>query len=120
MATSVELTTQAEAEELFAREGAVLLFKHSTRCGISAGAARQVDRFQKEHPDLPVTWARVLVVENRGLSRWLTEHLSMIHESPQLILTIDGKAVWDTSHHYIEEREITSALTERGLMSAGK
>ena len=115
MATTVELTSRDHAEALLAGDTPVLVFKHSTRCPISAGADRRVSEFQAANTDLPVTWARVLVVENRPLSMWLADTLSVRHQSPQMILMVNGQAVWDTSHGSINAEEITGALKQHGL-----
>jgi bacillithiol system protein YtxJ len=73
---------------------ACYVFKHSTTCGISAGAAREVRTMTT---DLPIYWINVR--EQRELSDWVAQTYSVTHESPQLILIRDGKAqqVWN---HY--------------------
>jgi bacillithiol system protein YtxJ len=70
------------------------VFKHSTTCGVSAGAAREVRAIATE---IPIYWINVR--EQRELSNWVAETYAVAHESPQLILINDGKAqhVWN---HY--------------------
>jgi bacillithiol system protein YtxJ len=116
MATIEELTSRESVEALLAGDSPVLLFKHSTRCGMSAAAARRIEAFLIAEPELPVVWARIPVVEERALSVWLAEHLSVRHQSPQLILLIDGRAVWDASHHGINADEIIAALGQHGII----
>ncbi|MCB0322860.1 MAG: DUF2847 family protein [Bdellovibrionales bacterium] len=68
------------------------VFKHSTRCPISAAAASRV---RQAESSLPLYW--VNVVEQRSLSNWIAAELQVRHESPQLILLRSGKveAVWN-------------------------
>jgi len=86
------------------------LFKHSTRCPISAQASRQLDSFQQEHPDLPIAYARVLVVENRPASRWLAQRLGVEYASPQITLIARQNAVWKASHYAITAPNIGRAV----------
>jgi bacillithiol system protein YtxJ len=71
-----------------------LVFKHSTTCGVSATAAKEVRAMET---DLPIYWINVR--EQRDLSNWVAETYDVTHESPQLILIRDGEPekVWN---HY--------------------
>lgn len=89
----------------------VFIFKHSTRCAISSGAAHRVDEFIESTDDLPAFYM-LKVVENRPASNELAERLGVRHQSPQLILIRDGKAAWDASHHHITPEAIQKALQE--------
>ena len=57
------------------------VFKHSTRCSVSAAAAVAVKGHQWS---LPLYW--IDVVEQRALSNWAAQHYGVEHESPQLLL----------------------------------
>jgi bacillithiol system protein YtxJ len=74
------------------------IFKHSTTCGVSAGAAREVRAMET---DIPIFWINVR--EQRELSNWIVETYAVAHESPQLILIRDGtpQQVWN---HYDVQR----------------
>jgi bacillithiol system protein YtxJ len=78
------------------------VFKHSTTCGISAGAAREVRAMTT---DLPIYWINVR--EQRELSNWFAETYAVVHESPQLILLKSGRPakVWD--HYDVHRSNIT-------------
>lgn len=79
-----------------------LVFKHSTTCGISAGAAREVRAMTTE---LPIYWINVR--EQRDLSNWVAETYAVTHESPQLILIKDGKAAQVWSHYDVHRSNVT-------------
>jgi len=76
--------------------GPVLVFKHSTVCGISAHVLADVRDFvrQRGAPRLAV----LHVVENRSLSNAISEQTGVRHETPQLIAIENGHAVWHASH----------------------
>jgi bacillithiol system protein YtxJ len=96
MSTNIPLAEKALPADCF-------VFKHSTTCGISAGAAREVRAMTT---GLPIYWINVR--EQRELSYWVAETYAVTHESPQLILIRDGKPkqVWD---HYDVHRSNVSA-----------
>lgn len=78
----------------------VVLFKHSTRCSVSRMALRQ---FENEF-DLQskVTPYFLDLLEHRDISNEIAIRFGIIHQSPQLILIKDGKAVFNVSHSDIE------------------
>jgi bacillithiol system protein YtxJ len=81
-----------------------VLFKHSPLCGTSSRALRQVARFAAERPETPVFM--VDVVENRDVSRYITEKFGIRHQSPQVIVTHDGAPTWNGSHFRVSMRAI--------------
>ena len=95
-----------ELEEAF-RLPRALIFKHSTACGGSHAAAREVARFLAAHPGAPVFV--VHVIEQRPLSNAVAERTGIRHASPQVILLEDGRPVWSATHFAIT----TEALAER-------
>ncbi len=82
-----------------------LVFKHSTACGASARAARQVQALETS---LPIYWVNVR--EQRDISNWIEQAYGVKHESPQLILLRDGKLgrVWN--HFQVNRELIEKAL----------
>lgn len=79
------------------------IFKHSDRCPVSLSAARVVEAHKW---DLPLYW--VNVIEQRELSNWVAEFLSIKHESPQLLLIKDNQLIKVLNHGGISERNINS------------
>ena len=80
--------------------GECLVFKHSTTCGVSARASKEVEALTTT---LPIYWVNVR--EQRELSNWIADTFNVTHESPQLILMSGGKAakVWN---HFQVNRDI--------------
>ncbi len=91
-------------DALLKARGGGWIFKHSTRCPISAAAEAEFEKFAAAHPGAPVY--RVLVIEDRPLSNAIAEKLAIPHPSPQAILIRDGKPIWSASHWDITEQEL--------------
>ena len=79
-----------------------LIFKHSTRCNIShivkndfiSNYGFSSDDFGLWHLDL---------LAHRTLSDAIAKHLGVVHESPQLIVIKNGKALKSASHEKIRD-----------------
>ncbi|GIP39769.1 hypothetical protein J31TS4_30490 [Paenibacillus sp. J31TS4] len=84
----------------------VFVFKHSTRCPVSADAYDQYMSYLNKEPNAGVEYCLVLVVESRPVSNAIAETLSVKHESPQAILIKNGEAVWHTSHWRITKESL--------------
>ena len=87
----------------------VFLFKHSTRCPISAGARRAVEAYIEHAKDAP-PFHMINVVEARPVAMAAAERLGVEHQSPQLILLKDGAPAWQASHGTITEAAVENAL----------
>lgn len=97
-----ELTDIAQLMEIEAISNAkpVVIFKHSTRCSISRMALKQ---FEREYDLNETVDAYFLdLIANRDVSNEIANKFSVYHESPQLILIKNGKAVYDVSHSDID------------------
>lgn len=85
----------------------VVIFKHSTVCGISASAKRQMDLFVQKH-DTPVYL--IVVQEDRAHVLELSERLKVRHETPQAVLVRDGQAQRVFDHFQITKDALERAL----------
>jgi len=97
-----ELTDIAQLMEIEAISNAkpVVIFKHSTRCSISRMALKQ---FEREYDLNETVDAYFLdLIANRDVSNEIANKFSVYHESPQLILIKNGKAIYDVSHSDID------------------
>ena len=81
-------------------EKPVVIFKHSTRCSISRMSLKQ---FENEF-DLNEKVVSFLLdlIEYRNISNEIASRFGVQHQSPQIILICDGKAVYNASHESIE------------------
>lgn len=82
-----------------------LIFKHSTRCGISAGAqfrlqegeSQLAEQFDLHFLDL---------LSFRGVSNHIADHFGVRHQSPQVIVVDQGTPRLHLSHGMITVDEI--------------
>ena len=79
-------------------EQPVALFKHSTRCSVSLMAKKSVERFW----DLDIDAYYLDLIAHREVSNSIAEQLEIHHQSPQMILVKDGKAIYNASHGSID------------------
>ncbi len=85
----------------------VVLFKHSSSCGVSWAAESQVKKFIAQNPDVPVY--TILVRQDRELSRQIAEFTRIRHESPQVIVLRRGKVIADASHQDVTVKFLAEA-----------
>ena len=92
--------------------GPLFIYKHSTRCSVSLFAMKRLmllDTTQNE------TWVYIDVVAQRPLSLALAEELTILHESPQLILLSEGNVLAHGSHHQVTETTVENWRKEFGF-----
>lgn len=99
------------------KDAPVFVFKHSTQCEISAGAAYRTNAFlSSEAKKNAPKFYYVKVIETKPVSQTIEAETKVKHESPQLLLLEDGKAVWNTSHENITAEAIQTAMKEHGAV----
>lgn len=105
------LDSEAQLDEIIkgSHERPAMIFKHSTTCGISAGAKHRLESNWDIDPE-KMDFYYLDLLSYRPISNLIAEKLNVIHQSPQVILIKDGKAIYDTSHHAIDAEAVNSAL----------
>ena len=98
-----QMTSTRDVDDALRAESAIL-FKHSTRCSISAAARGEMERFLELHPDAPVY--TVDVNGDAATSRYLAEKTGIEHHSPQVIVTRGGRPEWHANHFDIRANEV--------------
>jgi bacillithiol system protein YtxJ len=86
-------------------EKTVVLFKHSTRCSISRFVLKQ---FESSY-GIPSDRMEIFfldLIEYRSISNEIAERFGVTHQSPQMIVLKDGKAVYDASHESIDAKSL--------------
>ena len=106
-ANFVNVDSVDSLDRLFAEshEKPVVLFKHSTTCGISAGVYREVGQVAA---DINI----VVVQTHREVSNVIAERTGIRHQSPQAIVLRDGRPVYHASHYDIEAQHIEAEITD--------
>jgi len=86
-----------------------IIFKDSTTCGISAHAKeRLTSGFTFIEGKADFHYLDLLAL--RPVSNLIAQELGVTHQSPQIIVVKNGKAVYVVSHHAIEPEDIARHL----------
>jgi bacillithiol system protein YtxJ len=110
------LTTVRDADHFDAlladsHEQPVLLFKHSQSCGASFEALDQILAHRAEAASAPgLRYAMLTVQRDPALSKAVAARLGVRHETPQVILVRNGRAVWTASHFRISAAALDKAI----------
>lgn len=78
----------------------VVVFKHSTRCFISKTVLHRFEN-EVENTDKSAAYYLLDLLAHRELSNKMAEVFGVEHQSPQLIVVENGKAVSSASHEAI-------------------
>lgn len=105
------MSTRQDVDDALGEDTA-LLFKHSTRCPISAAARGEMHQLLEHRPDAPVYM--VDVNEAPEASEYLAEKTGIEHQSPQVILARGGRAAWHANHFEIRADDVRQKLEAAG------
>ena len=93
----IPLINVEQLKEVNSSEKTVLIFKHSTRCGISRTVLQKFEHnFEIEEEKMTLYFLDLLV--HRELSHKIAENYKVEHQSPQLLVIKNGKVVMHDSH----------------------
>ena len=101
-----------QIEEMIERskQKPVVIFKHSTRCGVSHLAQHNLERdwnFQPEDLD----FYYLDLIRYRPVSNEVAKTFGVTHQSPQIIVLKDGEVSYHTSHHMISGDVLRKAVS---------
>ena len=98
----IVLNEQHQLEELvkLSSKESILIFKHSTRCGISGIV---LNRFEKKINKLEKPYYFLDIIKYRPLSNLIQDMFDVRHQSPQLLIIENGNVVAHNSHYGILE-----------------
>lgn len=97
----IDLTSFEQLEQIdqMSYETPQLIFKHSTRCNISADALGEVEK-----SDFKVHLLDLL--EYRDLTITISEKYAVLHKSPQVLVIKNGVCIYHESHWRIANETI--------------
>lgn len=97
---SISSESQIELIKNASKTNAVVIFKHSTRCGISRMVLKQFEALYKsEYSSIHFYYLDLLAY--RHISDELASTFQVEHQSPQIIVLKNEVAVYDASHYEI-------------------
>lgn len=105
--TWIPLTSETQLQEILEKSihTPQLIYKHSTRCGVSSAAK---SRLENSVPPPGVDFYFLDVLTHRPLSQKIAKDLGIRHESPQILLIRNGQCVYDESHQGIRMDRIAT------------
>lgn len=109
--TSLAETDGFEGAVARSQAGPVVLFLHDYTCPISRAAYHEMQRLA---PAIIGETRLVDVGREHDLSQTIEQRTGVRHESPQVVILRDGKAVWDASHFAITAKSVAAALAGQG------
>ena len=115
----IALETGEQLDSLLKRsvEHPVLIYKHSTRCGISSMVRSRLERSWRNFP-LSIDCYFLDIISFRAISDQIEELFQVRHESPQTLLIRDGLCIFHASHMGISHSAIQQALDNMGTMTS--
>lgn len=88
----------------------IMIFKHSTRCSISAMAWNRLKSNWTAEDSIKIKPYYLDLITYREISEAITQEFNVYHESPQVIIIKEGKATYNSSHMGINYKEILSQV----------
>jgi bacillithiol system protein YtxJ len=85
----------------------VVIFKHSTHCGISTMVLKNFETEIKQQNQLNSEFYFLDLIKDRAVSNAVAEKFGVIHQSPQLIVIKNGRTVHHASHYSINLKEVS-------------
>src|ERR1700733_5541248 len=92
----------------FSKTSDVLIFKHSTRCSVSAMALNRLERNWKDSETKNIKPYFLDLIAHRDVSNRIAELYHVPHESPQALLISKGKCIYNASHSDISYTDLKS------------
>lgn len=86
-----------------------IIYKHSPSCAVSYLSQRNlmgIDSDLSAHADFYV----VDVISQRQISLYISKKIGIRHESPQLLIIVNGNVVWDGSHYQVQADVVSEFL----------
>jgi bacillithiol system protein YtxJ len=92
------------------KEGPVLIFKYSSRCSLSSMALDRLERNWEENEMVSVKPYFLDLITYRDISNKIADVFDVEHESPQVLIIENEKAIYDQSHMGIRYEAIKDAV----------
>lgn len=101
----LELISQLDEIEAISEIKPVVIFKHSTRCSISRFALKQFESNFK-YPKEKLEWYLLDLLKFRDVSNEIAHRYEVMHQSPQILVIKDKKAIYHDLHDGIDAQDL--------------
>ena len=78
----------------------VIIFKHSTRCGVSSMVLSRFEKTMEQYED-DIAFYFLDLIKYRGLSNEIAQFYNVKHQSPQILVIKNGMLKTHHSHYDI-------------------
>jgi bacillithiol system protein YtxJ len=108
-----ELSNTGQLDQLDSqsKEAPVVIFKHSTRCSISAAALDRIERRWDPAKAGELKPYFLDLIQYREVSNEIANRYGVDHASPQILLIRDGKVTYHNSHFGISFDDLIENIT---------
>jgi len=106
----IDLKSEGQIKELIEKsyDKPQVIFKHSSRCGISAMAKNRLERsIAPSNADFHF----LDLISYRNISNKVSSEFNVYHESPQILIIKNGECTYDESHSAITMDEIEEQVS---------
>jgi len=103
-----EIETLDEIAET-SKKQPVAILKHSTSCGISRMVLRQFEQ-SYDLKDEQIKLYFLDLIAYRDISNKIASRFNVPHQSPQLLVIVDGEVVFDASHSSIQSEKLNEFI----------
>jgi bacillithiol system protein YtxJ len=105
------LSSVSQLDEILksSHENFALIFKHSTRCSISAMALKNFQNQWIETSENCQLYYLDLL-QHRNISNLIEQKLNVIHQSPQVILIKNEEVIHHSSHQSIDANQLKKLI----------
>jgi len=99
----IQLNSLEQLDELrtVSQDMTVMIFKHSTRCGVSSMVLKEFEKSFRPNNQTVLYFLNLLA--HRDVSNAVAEQFRVQHQSPQLLVIEKGVCVKNASHYQITE-----------------
>jgi len=107
-----ELSSVGQLDEIdkISSSQPVAIFKHSTRCSISAASLNRLERKWDINKAGDIQPYYLDLIANREISNAVAERYGIDHQSPQLLLIQQGRCTYNNSHFGIAFDELVDNI----------
>ena len=107
----IDIETMGQLDSAVSRSFSipVLIYKHSTRCGLRNIVRSRLEKSWENAP-IDVECYFVDLIANRPISDAIENLFMVPHQSPQVLLLIDGNCVFHSSHMGVNYQAIKHAV----------
>jgi bacillithiol system protein YtxJ len=108
----IALTSIVQIEEIkkLSQQNPILIFKHSTRCGISRAVLRKFEQ-KYSNSESKVSYYYLDLLKFRTISNEISSVFKVYHQSPQVIVIKNGEQIAHHSHYdIISDLNVTTLI----------